>query len=217
MMKSSACLAAIFSAAAAPAAAQPLASGTYWGIHVGAAFPPDQTIEGTFGESTAPDFATFTGEAEFNTGFHGSVVFGVQRGALSLELEGFYQALNPNRFGVDFDPDPDEFFVGDGSVFGGMANIVYTINTNSRWHPRIGGGVGYGRITFDIDNAFDDSDGGLAYQGFVGVGYQLSEQLEIQVNGRYLGLSNVDFDDSRFATNAQFDSLAATVGLVWRM
>lgn len=190
---------------------------TYFGVHVGGAFPPDQEIEGTFGEDTAPDFAALQGEAQFDPGFFGSVAVGGRHSSgFGAELEGFYHALNPDLIGLDFDPGTEEFFVGDGSLFGGMVNVTYTFTPpQSRWRPRIGGGVGYARVTFDIDNAFDDSDGALAYQGFVGLGYALTDNLEVQLNGRYLGLSNVDFDDNDFFVGAQFDTLAATIGLVW--
>lgn len=186
-------------------------------INAGAAFPPDQEISGNFGDDTAGNLTGFGGEFAFDPGFFGSVVLGSKGRGFGLELEGFYNAVNFDT-NVAFDDDVERFFGGDGSVYGGLVNLVYTFSDSydDRWRPRVGAGVGYSRITFDLDNAFKDSDGAIAYQGFAGVGYALNERTEIQTNVRYLGFSNVDFNDNDFAADAQLDEIVGTIGVVFR-
>lgn len=213
-------------AALAVASAGPALAESYWSVNVGAAFPPDQEIDGTFTDGALNEIP-YAGEARFDPGFFGSLAWGHvfaprNRSGFGVEIEGFYNALNPENFtfgGIDFDPnvpDEEEFFVGGASMFGGLVNGVYHIRSDSPLSARIGGGVGYGRISYDIDNAFEDGDGALVYQGFVGVGYAMTDNLELQLNGRYLGASDAEFEDGDFYTEAQFDTLAATIGLVWR-
>ena len=200
----------------AEAGAQVLAD-PYVSVNVGVTFPPDQDIDGSFGDDTLPIFDRFGGEIEFDSGFLGTVVVGSKRTGLGVELEGFYQALNLGDVALNFDTQADRIFVGDGSVFGGLVNLVYAFgDDNNRWLPRLGAGVGYSHITFDIDEAFDDGDSALAYQVFAGLGYAINERLDLQTIVRYLGMSNVTLNDSDFDTDAQFDTFAATVGFSWR-
>lgn len=210
--------------AAAPAAAQDYGR-TYWTVNAGASFPPDQDLDGRFeddGESIP-----FAGEVEFDPGLFGSVAYGwnfapLDRSGFGVEVEGFYQALNPENFsfgGLDLDPnvdDEEEFFAGNASIFGGLVNAVYHIRSaSSPWRAKLGGGVGYGRLAYDIDEAFDDGDGALVYQGFGGLGYALSDRLEANLTARYFGASDTEFDDDDFFAESQLNSFVTTVGLTW--
>lgn len=217
-------------AAAAASAGSALAQSdygrTYWAVNVGASFPPDQDLEGDFSDAAVPGPIAFGGEIEFDPGFFGSLAWGynfapIDRSGFGLEVEGFYQALNPESFsfgGLDLDPnvdDEEEFFGGDASIFGGFVNAFYHLRGASPWTAKLGGGVGYGRVAYDVDNAFDEGDGAFVYQGIVGAGYRLSERWELQATGRYFGASDTEFDDDNFDGDAQFDTFVATVGFTF--
>ncbi|MEQ8177558.1 MAG: hypothetical protein RIC52_12630 [Amphiplicatus sp.] len=226
MKNSVLCAAAALAAlgASAPALAQ-TDGRTYWTVNAGASFPPSQDLDGNFNDDG--ESIPFSGEVEFDPGFFGSLAWGynfapLDRSGLGLEVEGFYQALNPEGFsfgGVDLDPevdDEEEFFAGNASLFGGMVNAVYHIRSaSSPWRAKVGGGVGYGRLAYDIDNAFDDGDGVLVYQGFGGLGYALTERLEAGVTARYFGGSDTEFDDDDFFAESQINTFVTTVGLTW--
>lgn len=219
------CAAAVALLAASPALAQS-EGRSYWTVNAGVSFPPNQDLEGDFTDDGTSIVAPFAGEVEFDPGFFGSIAWGhafapLNRSGFGVELEGFYQALNPEGFtfgGLDLDPnvnDTEEFFAGNASLFGGLVNGVYHLRGDSPLRAKVGGGVGYGRLAYDIDNAFDDGDGVLVYQGFVGVGYALSSNLEANVTGRYFGASDTEFEDDEFFAESQFDTFITTAGLTF--
>lgn len=210
--------------ATAPAHAQS-EQDSYITVNIGAAFPPDQDLEGFFLDDASVE-TPFASETQFDPSFFGSVLWGHRFSApnasgFGIEAEGFYHALNPEGFsfgGIDLDPnvdDEEEFFAGNASVFGGLLNGVYHIRNDGPWSARLGGGVGYARVSYDIDNAFDEGDGGLVYQGFAGLEYAFSERFAMNVTGRYLGLSDTEIRSDSFDVDAQLDSIIATVGLTW--
>ncbi|MGE0408492.1 MAG: outer membrane protein [Amphiplicatus sp.] len=218
-------LGAIAAAAAAASPAFAQQNDSYWSVNLGAAFPPDQNLGGDFTDDGGTT-SSFSGEVEFDPGFFGSVVWGktfapINRSGLGVEVEGFYQALNPDNFtfgGLDLDPnvtDEEEFFAGNASIFGGLVNGVYHVRSDSPWSAKVGGGVGYGRLSYDIEEAFDDGDGVLVYQAFAGLGYQLAENLEAELTGRYFGASDTEFADDGFFAQSQLDAYVTTVGLTW--
>ena len=199
---------------------------SYVTVNAGIAFPPDQDLEGLFLDDAEVE-AAFATETEFNSSFFGSVVLGrsfapANRSGFGLEVEGFYHALNPEGFsfgGIDLDPnvdDAEEFFAGNASAFGGLANVVYHVRNDSPIGLRVGGGLGYARVSYDIDSAFDEGDGGLVYQAFAGVDYALTDRMGLNLTGRYMGLSDTEIRNDEFRVDAQLDSLIATVGLTWR-
>lgn len=209
----------------APALAQSQGNN-YFTVNVGAAFPPDQDLDGVFLDDVGGVETPFASETEFDPSFFGSIVWGHRFSpsnvsGFGVEIEGFYHALNPEGFafgGLDLDPnvnDAEEFFAGNASAFGGMVNGVYHLRSDSPWSARLGGGVGYARVSYDIDNAFDEGDGGLVYQGFAGLEYAFSESFAMNVTGRYLGLSDTEIRDDSFRADAQLNSIVATVGFSW--
>lgn len=200
-------------------------SNSYFTVNLGAAFPPDQDLDGLFLDDADVE-VPFATQTQFDPSFFGSVVWGhrfapANVSGFGVEVEGFYHALNPEGFsfgGIDLDPnvdDEEEFFAGNASAFGGLVNGVYHIRSQSPWSARLGGGVGYARVSYDIDEAFDEGDGGLVYQGFVGLEYAFTERVAMNVTGRYFGLSDTEIRNDSFEVDAQLDSIVATVGLTW--
>lgn len=93
---------------------------------------------------------------------------------------------------------------GDISALGFMANAWYEFRTGMSWRPYIGGGIGTANISMndvstlvlgvDIPLA-DDSDWVLAYQFGAGVSYDLTRNVIIGLEYRFLRTSEPEFTD----------------------
>ncbi len=84
------------------------------------------------------------------------------KNALSLRFNADYTRFGIDETGVD----------GSYSMLGGMANLVYNLNTGTGLKPYLLGGVGFSNVTVDLSTIlFDisDSEGGVAFN--VGAGY----------------------------------------------
>src|SRR5476651_887992 len=67
-----------------------------------------------------------------------------------------------------------------------MANIYYDFNAGGTWVPYIGAGVG---VAFEKVSALglQDNTTAFAYQGIVGVGYNIDPTWRVNLEGRYFG------------------------------
>lgn len=99
-------------------------------------------------------------DAEAGLGFQvGGQFLKKLQGPLDLRFNADY-----TRFALDASG-----FEGSYSNLGGMANLVYNINTTSSFHPYLLGGLGFGNFTVDIDGVGSESESGLAFN--LGAGY----------------------------------------------
>lgn len=176
-----------------PSLASAQTKGMYVGIGAGLTMPEDSDITGT-GINT---------EADLDMGWAGIGSFGYAFGnGIRLELEGGYR---PN--------DVDALSgvangTGDVEAITVMVNALYDFHNDTKFTPYIGAGVGWLNASFDgvqpVGGAIlDDSDDVLAYQGIVGIGYDLSEQVQMFVDYRYLGSQDPSF---RTTANVGVDS-----------
>lgn len=81
-----------------------------------------------------------------------------------------------------------------------MANALVDILPHNDWTPYLGAGVGGVRIALDDlqikgTNFVNKSDLQLAYQGIVGVRYQVTENLAVNLDYRYFAATDPDFKD----------------------
>ena len=87
---------------------------------------------------------------------------------------------------------------GDVDTFYLMANVIHDFDTGTSFLPYAGVGLGYAHVSYNgfgvsaIPDVLDDSDGALAYQGIVGLGYQLSQQLTLTLDYRYFATQDLD-------------------------
>jgi len=119
---------------------------------------------------------------------------------------------------------------GDTQAFTAMINGIYDFNRNGTVQPYIGVGFGVGRVdanaadgpaaTKVVSAFFDDSDTSIAYQGLIGLGFKVSEQLALDIGYRYLAIPNLEFAGRNGAAartySTNYDHQAATVGLRWQ-
>lgn len=100
---------------------------------------------------------------------------------------------------------------GDISNLAFMVNGYFDVNTNSKWLPFIGGGIGGADVSIN-DSAVvsalsvDDSATVFAYQFKAGVAYQFTDTLVGTVGYRYFGTADVDIFN---ATNMQIHNIEA--------
>ena len=150
--------------------------GWYVGGGLGATFANDSDVEGA-GVNTS---------SELNVGAMGalSAGFGFPNG-LRAEVEGAYRKNDvDSTSGVTSG-------TGDIGVLSGLVNLLYDFDTGTPWTPYLGGGIGFGRLKVEnltLPAGFgsaDDDAHALAYQGIVGVGYRLAENLQLFADYRY--------------------------------
>ena len=150
--------------------------GPYMSLGVGANFLNDADLTGT----------GVTDKAEFNTGWAvmGAVGYAFDKNWRSeLEL-GFRRN------------DIDKLTNGggnSGNVDGAslMGNLLYDIDTGSKWTPYLGVGVGAVRYKANglqptSTSTLNDSDTKLAAQGILGIAYDVSQNTQLFLDYHYL-------------------------------
>ncbi len=90
---------------------------------------------------------------------------------------------------------------GDISTLGFMVNGYYDIDTNSKWRPFIGGGIGGANVSINSLSAVgvllaDDDTTVFAYHVKVGVAYEFSPAWAGTLGYRFFGTEDADFVDS---------------------
>jgi opacity protein-like surface antigen len=191
----------IFAAAAASAlalAAMPAAAqGWYAQVNVGGTVKTKADARLSFTpDDTAFDPSSLSGDGDIKEGFGVGAAAGYALGnGVRLEGETFYTS---NDLGGVED-------LGVGSVklqhMGVFANLLYDIPVSGAFQPYVGGGVGYGSTTFNVDSN-EQHDQGAAWQLKAGVSYPLNDVLSLDVGYRYMHMADwqgaidgVDIDD----------------------
>ncbi len=90
---------------------------------------------------------------------------------------------------------------GDISTLGLMVNGYYDIDTNSKWRPYIGGGIGGANVSINSLSGLgvliaDDDTTVFAYQVKVGVAYEFTQALAATLGYRFFATEDADFVDS---------------------
>jgi opacity protein-like surface antigen len=127
------------------------------------------------------------------TGFAAGGVIGYDFVGPRVELEGIYRN---NQHNVSF---PGRAISNQVGQLGILANLLYDFAPGSTITPYIGAGAGI---------AFVDSDSSLgstqfAYQGIVGLGWNVDTNFRINIDGRYYGTTNPSVSGTTW-TNSNF-------------
>jgi opacity protein-like surface antigen len=175
-------------------------TGWYLTIGAGAAWPSSTNIR-------TSDFPTnFDFDANYGGGFSVDGGIGYDFGAIRTELTYGYTRASLNEITVgDFDVDASGI-INKNDV---MASAYWDIDTNSRFVPYIGGGVGYSNFStpsFDVAGIRTDSvnKGLFGWQAKVGVAYVVNWNSDVYVEGTYSGASGFYTGDLHFDSYNDF-------------
>ncbi|MCI0401017.1 MAG: outer membrane beta-barrel protein [Gammaproteobacteria bacterium] len=152
-----------------------------------------------------------TATMDLDTGFLVTGAVGRAFGNFRAEGEVFYIQNDISSLSA-----PGVFVApsGDVSNLAFMVNGYIDVNTNSKWLPFIGGGIGGANVSINDSAAVqalqplgvDDSDTVFAYQFKAGVAYQFTETVVGTVGYRFFGTADVDIFGT---TNVQINNLEA--------
>ncbi len=97
-----------------------------------------------------------------------------------IELEGLYRENNNgNFFG-------GRSITGQIGQVSAMANLLYDFNATGTFVPYVGVGAGVGFV----DSDYNINSTVFAYQGILGIGYNVSPNFRVNIDGRYFGTTN---------------------------
>jgi OOP family OmpA-OmpF porin len=169
--------ATVIAGALAPVAAQ---AQWYVGLDAGAHMQEDfaSTVNGT------------NYKAEMGTGWLTQGEVGYAFGPWKLEGELSYRSASVDKVAGASGS-------GDISALGMMVNGIYEFLPQSKWHPFVGLGIGAahvdaGTVKKGSVAQFKGDDWGFAYQGFAGVGYDVTDNWQLKAQYRYFATTEVE-------------------------
>jgi OOP family OmpA-OmpF porin len=126
-----------------------------------------------------------------NTGFAVGGVFGYDFVGPRVEAEVVYRnnTNNANFGGTAIQNSINQLGV--------LANVLYDFNAGGQIVPYVG--VGAGIAFVDGNNSFGSTQ--FAYQGIIGVGYNINETWRVNLDGRYYGTTNPQVNGVNFPQN----------------
>lgn len=86
-----------------------------------------------------------------------------------------------------------------------MLNAGYDIDLGDKWKAVLGAGIGADQAMFQ-DGVINDRDWRFAYQGLVGLRYELSDSVTVQLNYRYLRVSGPHFEGINVSSSSHLDT-----------
>ena len=123
-----------------------------------------------------------------------------------LELEASYGEI-PTSANI-----PGTAINGKVGQLNVMANILYDFMPTSIITPYIGAGAGVAFV--DSNSALGSTQ--FAYQGMVGVAYNVNEQLRFMVEGRYVGTTNPSVNTPFGNVSFQNNNILALAGVTYK-
>jgi OmpA-OmpF porin, OOP family len=128
------------------------------------------------------------GSSNFNTGFAVGGKVGYDFVGPRIELEGIYRNNQGNGF-VPFGSGV-AFTSGQINQTAAMANVLYDFFPGATITPYVGAGAGIAFIDPSLAGGCTMCSTQFAYQGIVGLGYNVSQNWRVDLDGRYYGTTN---------------------------
>lgn len=163
--------------------------GPYVGLGAGVNIANDADLD-IYEKATGAHYGF---KAESDMGYALSLQAGYAFGGPRLEAEVTWRSNDIDKFKYN----------GGGKIDGGgidsialMGNAFYDIPTGSAWTPYVGAGIGVANVRFD-DGDFNrgtQTDSLFAYQGIVGLAYNIDQNLSIKADYRYFATLDPRFD-----------------------
>jgi len=137
-----------------------------------------------------------------NFGFAVGGVVGYDFVGPRVELEGVYRGNTATVSGAPVGLGSFNASINQVAI---MANVYYDFNAGGQIVPYIGAGAGIAFVdAFGFGQESNTTQ--FAYQGIIGVGYNINEQFRVNLDGRYygttspyLGASNASFNNNNFS------------------
>ena len=180
--------------AAAVIAAVPTLAHAEWytGIDAGANFLQDSKNSGS----------GLSYKSESDVGWMTQGQVGYAFGPWRVEGELSYRSSGINKVGGASGS-------GTTSALAPMVNGIYEFLPQSQWHPFVGAGIGAARVDGGTvkqngTTVYKGDDWQFAYQGFAGVGFDVSKNIELKAQYRYF--ATLDYDSKASSNNAKLTS-----------
>lgn len=179
--------------------------GLYIGAGIGASIPSEAKITGP-GVSTEAELDAFVA-AMATLGYSYS-------NNLRSEIELAYRQNDVAKVGTSTGS-------GDYTTINPMLNLYYDFPGMGRFTPYLGAGVGLANLDLGsvspVDGSrLDDSDWVYAYQGIAGIGYQLTNNVGLFADYRYLDTSEGNFKTAAGRElGTDYTEQRVMVGLRW--
>jgi outer membrane protein OmpA-like peptidoglycan-associated protein len=188
-------------AAAVPVAAQAGDAGWYVGAGGGVNWLEDSDVAGT--------------SVEFDLGWLGLIRGGYDYGnGWRTELELGYRDNEVDSI------DGVSGGSGDVTQWDAMINVLYEFETGTMFRPYLGVGLGGADVTMDVafpGGTLDEGDVVFAYQAIAGLGYNITPEIQLFAEGRFLGTDEPDFDSPATGqVEADIWNYSALVGLTYK-
>lgn len=186
-------------AAVLPGAAMAAGEGFYVGAQGGVNWQNDADLE----------YNGFSLKTEHDLGWAAGVVVGYKTDlGIRAELEATYRR---NELDKTNDRTVGSNWSGNSNSWAFMGNVLYDFNTGTPFTPYIGAGAGIARVSVDLNENYrfgpsleiNEEDWVFAYQGIVGVSYNISNELAVSLDYRYFATVDPEYKFS--------GSLASTV------
>ncbi len=173
----------------------------YPGFYIGAAGGLNWTLNSSFSMTTAdPVFgsSTATVNSYFQTGWAAGGMIGYDFVGPRVEVEAVYRDNMATVNGVDQGATTASLGT-DFNQTSIMANVLYDFLAGQRITPYIGAGVGVAFLNASAMGASSSSTQ-FAYQGIVGVGWNIDQQFRLNLDGRYFGTTSPSLNWTAYGT-----------------
>lgn len=141
-------------------------------------------------------------DANFDLGYNlrGAIGYGFEMYRLEVEIGWWANGFNRIQ-GVTTDPG------GDMTSLSLLFNSYFDFSNQSPWTPYIGLGIGLANVSVDgltFPGVQDDTSAVFAYQLSAGIGFDISENVVLDLSYRYYATQDAAINDADFpyATNS---------------
>ncbi|WP_041794301.1 OmpA family protein [Pararhodospirillum photometricum] len=134
------------------------------------------------------DVGAVSRDVETNLGYAVGGAAGYSFGGPRVELEATWRSNGIDKIGT---------YANDGSIdsVALMVNALYDIPTGTAFYPYVGAGLGWVIGKMDAGQIKDDLSGAFGFQGIAGVGYNVTQNVGVTLDYRFLGTTGMEFEN----------------------
>ncbi|MGB0843598.1 MAG: outer membrane beta-barrel protein [Alphaproteobacteria bacterium] len=175
-------------------------------------------------DTTVAPTETYTATTNTSIGYGGSVAAGVRYNlgvaAVRAEIEAAYRIANTSDI-VKTNGFASGEASGSATMTSAMLNGLVEMLPNGRFNPYIGGGVGQTNFKFDFQEDevayVTESASALTYQAMVGARYNMSDNLSLFGEYRYMMAPGVEITDVHGGvTENDFKNSEVAIGVMYQ-